>query len=370
MPVYQDLSKEQDVITNLPLSGRHIVVGPPGTGKTVVALYRAELWRNRGDDAQFIVYNKTLNQYLSLAIDEKGLNDHSATFHSWFAKWYYHNFHRNVPQIQQYVYDWDRVLENVGRKGDKIPRVKNLIIDEGQDFPREMYTVLSLITENITVFADENQRITANNSTIRDIRNALGVQKTHKLTRNYRNTRQIAEFASQFYAGLPTGVAELPTRKGPLPYLLVNQDISSEIKLIEQYAMANRNKQIGVFVKTTDKQKEFYKHLAAIDWDISVQMYKSGSKTHGKLDFQKNGIFLLCYPSTKGLEFDTVFYPDLDEWRTDGNPDIEKMQFYVLTSRARNELIMMSKDEDVPKFMQHIPESHYTVRNVHVNQKQ
>lgn len=367
LPTYQELSKEQDVVTNLPLRGRHVVVGPPGTGKTVVALYRAELWRRAKEDSLFLVYNQTLNQYLNLAIQEKKLEDQTDTYYSWFCKWYRLNVGSRVPQHAPYDYDWDAILTAIGRKGSSLKKIQNIIIDEGQDFPNQFYTILDLIAENITVFADENQRITQKNSTVQEIKKALTVDKTHKLTRNYRNTRPVAEFASQFYAGLRSGIAELPSRNGPLPYLLMNQNLESQITTIAQYATANPNKQIGVFVKDHAKQYRIHQGLREKNLaGISVQMYQSTNSQYKKVDFRSNGVFVLCYPSTKGLEFDTVFHPDPQEWRTDGNPDIDKMKLYVLASRARNELILMSQDENVPFVMQHVPENLYTVRNVHV----
>lgn len=370
LPTYQELSKEQDIVTNLPLRGRHVVVGPPGTGKTVVALYRAELWRRANEESLFLVYNQTLNQYLNLAIQEKQLEDQTDTYFSWFVRWYRSSIGGRVPQHAPYEYDWDAILKAIGHKGSSLKKIQNIIIDEGQDFPNQLYTVLDLIAENITVFADENQRITQKNSTVQEIKKILGVDKTHKLTRNYRNTRPIAEFAAQFYAGLRSGIAELPNRNGPLPYLLTNQNLESQITMIAQYAIANPNRQIGVFVKDNAKQFKIYQGLVEKNTGVPIQIYQSKDNNYKKVDFRSNGVFLLCYPSTKGLEFDTVFHPDPQEWRTDGNPDIDKMKLYVLASRARNELIVMSQDENVPFVMQHVPENLYMVRNVHVKSSQ
>lgn len=369
LPTYQELSREQDTITNLPLRGRHVVVGPPGTGKTVVALYRAELWRKAKQDSLFLVYNQTLNQYLNFAIQEKKLEDQTDTYYSWFCSWYRKNIGGSVPQHAAYDYDWSAILTAIGRKGRSLERIQNIIIDEGQDFPNQFYTVLDMMAENITVFADENQRITRTNSTVQEIKKALLVDKTHKLTRNYRNTRPIAEFAAQFYAGQRSGVAELPTRNGPLPYILMNQNLEGQITMIAQYAAANRNKQIGVFVKDNTKQYRIFQGLLERSPGIPVQMYQSRGTKYKKVDFRSDGVFVLCYPSTKGLEFDTVFHPDPQEWRTDGNPDIDKMKLYVLASRARNELVIMSQDDNVPQVMQHVPQSLYTMRNVHVKSK-
>jgi Cdc6-like AAA superfamily ATPase len=63
LPSYQDLSKEQDRINNLPLEGSYLVTGPPGTGKTVMALYRAQMLSKRNAKAQLLMYSRLLSQY-------------------------------------------------------------------------------------------------------------------------------------------------------------------------------------------------------------------------------------------------------------------------------------------------------------------
>ena len=55
--------------------------------------------------------------------------------------------------------------------------------------------VAEYLSKNITVFADENQKLNKENSTLEDIRLYSGINgNIHKLRRNYRNTRQIASW--------------------------------------------------------------------------------------------------------------------------------------------------------------------------------
>ena len=94
----------------------------------------------------------------------------------------------------------------------------------------------SCISESLTVFADENQRITGQQSTIAEIRAATGIHDTLKLTRNYRNTRPIAEFAASFYTGLPSGIPELPpsSARGERPFLIASRETPSDDRVHPQ----------------------------------------------------------------------------------------------------------------------------------------
>jgi len=46
LPNYGDLNKEQDKVLALPKDGQFLIVGGPGTGKSVVALLRASKSRD------------------------------------------------------------------------------------------------------------------------------------------------------------------------------------------------------------------------------------------------------------------------------------------------------------------------------------
>src|SRR5690242_6868112 len=113
LPSYQDLSKEQDRVNNLPLDGSHLVVGPPGTGKTVMALYRAQRLHRLGAQVLVITHSRLLSQYTDAAIRELGINGAVTTFHSWFSQFHWKKYRTGPPTVEPYVYEWPTILQRV-----------------------------------------------------------------------------------------------------------------------------------------------------------------------------------------------------------------------------------------------------------------
>jgi len=81
LPDYSDLSEEQDSIyLDAPMDGTVFVTGPPGTGKTVIAFYRADVLAEKDPDSVTVaMYNRVLNQYTKNAalLKEKPNKTHS-----------------------------------------------------------------------------------------------------------------------------------------------------------------------------------------------------------------------------------------------------------------------------------------------------
>lgn len=362
LPSYQQLSKEQDAINNLPLNSSYMVIGPPGTGKTVMAIYRAAMFKKTGKKSHFMVYSRPLTQYLEQAMKETGVDGIATTLHSWFPRWYWQNFRQTLPQLADWVYDWNAIFEALSRHSS-FDRYDHIVVDEGQDFPKEFYLVIRLLTDNITVFADENQRITEQNSTLKEIALYAKARDTYKLTRNYRNTRPIAEFAAHFYNGLSTGIPELPVKAGPKPRVVRASSLEAQVEFIARYERTNSDKDIAVFVATTQQQRTIHRLLLGKTHN-PVQMYVSKDKQLKVLNFQEQGIKVINYQSAKGLEFDTVFLPCLDTRLSAPQSELEKMRFYVLASRAREELYLLYCGSDCPPLIQTVPPALYQSQSI------
>ena len=61
LPGIHELNKDQDEALALPVEGQHLIVGGPGTGKSVVALLRARRLNEAKRTYGTLVYNQLLH---------------------------------------------------------------------------------------------------------------------------------------------------------------------------------------------------------------------------------------------------------------------------------------------------------------------
>jgi superfamily I DNA/RNA helicase len=344
LPAYQELDKEQDAVLNLPLSGKYLVGGPPGSGKTVVLLHRADRLKRQKEPLQLVMYMRVLSRYVQSAAEELDIDGDVVTFHTWFRHYYKKAVGHEPPRLgDEWTYDWPTILRDFGKRPIGKNSLPNVLIDEGQDLPKEFYPVVNYMARNLTVFADENQRLTEHQSTVREIQDFGSISDIFYLRKNYRNTEPIARLASKFYCGLRTGIPELPSREGERPQLRGFEKVYDSVDAIVRYERTNADLHIGVLLPRRDLVHKYMNRLTNKTRN-ELQYYDSKDPTCDKsaLDFEKPGIFLCAYPSAKGLEFDTVFLPEMQvaAGKLDWNKPEFRMRMYVMISRARDRLFI------------------------------
>lgn len=340
LPAFEDLSKEQDLIFNLDLDCNYIVSGPPGTGKSVMALYRAQALTFDDREPSVLMYSKVLKQYSEQAANELGVAGHVTTFHGWFWGFWRKYYGANPPSLvgNSYHQDWAQIAHEFMTNPPELGGLADLIVDEGQDLSLNFFRIARFIAKNITVFADENQQLFDNNTTLREIEIGIGAREHLMLRRNYRNTAEIAAVAAKYFAGTPTGIPEPPERHGDKPSLRLYASTDEFTDFVARYVKARTNLGIGIACPNQATQQRLYRELTKRKLPIPVQQYVSGNRQHSLLDFDSPAVTLVHYKSLKGLEFDTLFVPELQQVTVDATSAATRMMFYVVMSRARNEL--------------------------------
>ena len=368
LPGIQDLNKDQDEALALPLEGQHLIIGGPGTGKSVVALLLARRLAENQQTYRTLVYNHLLN-HSNQHLFGGGQAFSAMTWDAWFRRICQH-FLQEVPMLEpEYPggyqpIDWETVLDQVQQldnTGDHSQRY--LLIDEGQDMPPAFYQVLvHLGFENFYVVADQNQQIHPDKCSSRqDIENALGIGQgnTLELKTNYRNTLPIAKLAQHYYPADPASPRpELPDPKpaatspelwkyGTTGQPSLNEIVDRVLHLSDRFP----SKLIGIITPDNQVREEFHSKFSraspTLDNDKPpIQTFKSGNQE--PLDFGKGGIMIINAQSCKGLEFDIVILADIDRHKPKQNTYALKSRFYVMVARGREQVILLRTGNTCP----------------------
>ena len=361
LPGIQDLSKEQEDARALPMEGQHLIVGGPGTGKSILALLRARRLAQEDVKYVFLVYNQLLNESSKQLLGGELV---SKQWQSWFINFYWKIFNESIPKLPPVgnsnwqEIDWEKVLDKLSHVEPE-QRDITLLVDEGQDMPPEFYQALvNLGFENFFVMADQNQKIVDGlNSNRGDIANNLGIKDFEndtdvvELITNHRNKYAVARLAREFYtedpASPPPTLPPMPMRpvKIPLCYEYDVQDFGGLIRRIMKTADRDPSKLIGILTYNNEDRKKYVEALQSclVNLDNPKPIINTFSTyERNDVNFDQGGILVINAQTCKGLEFDTVFVADICSFIcNERNIDNVKRLFYVMVARAIDRVILL-----------------------------
>ena len=369
---------EQDFALDLPEEGLHLLVGGPGTGKSVIALLRASRLARKEKRHCFLAFNKLL-VHSSRSLDRNTQKSHvkainTDTWIHWFRSTWRLLLGSTCPDLgEPYEIDWLSVrqqLDSAQEIGD--PPEKHLVIDEGQDMPLEFYeAVVDFGFENIFVVADFNQVLkTGKNANYPDLCTSLLKQPNSKfsaaadsqseftdrhvvqLAYNHRNSYPVARLSREFYSVAPQNLPpDLPpqSRTAEVPVLEVYDGSAQGFEKIANRivltAIDDPTKLIGILCPNNQVRKSYEDEIRRVSLSANnspprIESYSSDAAALP--DFSIGGIMLLNAQACKGLEFDYVIIADIDQFNYwPGIAAEQKMLFYVMVSRAITRVIFI-----------------------------
>ncbi len=379
LPGIQDLSKEQEAVRALPREGQHLIVGGPGTGKTVVALIRARRCQREQDEYVFLVFNHLLHR-ASIQLFPGDLS--GATWWAWFRDRFEAMTGEPLPRKPPgsngfQPIDWDAVGKAVadgtasGRPA--IADAPSLVIDEGQDMPPQFYRALvALGFERFFVAADQNQQIRDEHSSRRDIETELAIdtEDVIELKHNYRNCGPVAKLARAFYTGDPASPpVDLPSRDGPAAslYDYAERRFADVCRAIVKIVDRKPATLMGVITPDNKVRERYLVGLRNATRELlkATRGLDSGAprietffgQYRPDVRFDEGGILVLNVHACKGLEFDVAVLADIDRHHVPPtDPDAVRKRFYVMVARAREQVILLRRQGATSRIEEILPD--------------
>ena len=196
------------------------------------------------------------------------------------------------------------------------------------------------------MFADEDQALTGERSTLRDIRDAARLDDPVVLSANHRNTPEIARVAEHYHVGQAPVPQVLRPPSGEMPRVVLYRGDGATRRIANWYG--TRGGRVGVAVVNNDPTgKTLYSKLRNQLPGHRVDFYTNDRKNEDDIDLLEPGVTILNVQSIKGQEFDTVFVMEIDELLLRLN-EVNTRKMYMLCARARDNLILMREGNRLP----------------------
>jgi len=312
---------------------RAAVTGPAGCGKTLLAIALAKRLATAGHRTLLTCFNRRLGEHLRASVsDVEGID--VGHFHELcvrMAKEAGISLPTDGTTGPESPYFEHRLPEALAEAAQRLgPRYDAVVVDEAQDF-REWWwpALLSLHSDPdeglLYVFADDNQNLYGGTLPIAE------KDRVGPIPHNLRNTKEIGEFVSVFYAG----DAE-PTARGPDGEPVQILGYEDDGALVRLLAIVLRS-----LVEDERVPLEDIVVLTPSGDD------KSRLRTRGSVDgfrlspsVEPGSVLATSVHAFKGLERPVVILAEL------GDKHVEDLRqyLYVGGSRARNHLIVLATE--------------------------
>jgi superfamily I DNA/RNA helicase len=343
-----ELTPEQRKAVEQDTAEPKVLVGAPGSGKTLVLVHRAKYLQERfnvsHDRFHIFVFTNVLKDYIRSSLHLLDIPESCVTtFDSWCIDYHKKNIGFRLPRTDNHI-DFDAVKENVLDDVESNPDSTKLfdfiLVDEGQDLNQTSHNILKRISQHITVCLDHKQQIYDERPEETEILQILNLRRRNvALLGAYRCCPYIVDLASEFIddeverqAFINQNFTDYAGRLTPLLYKAKNFDDEFErlAEVIRDRQMSG-DKWIGILLPS----KKYIYGMAndLLERRLNVEVQTKRETNIEKLDFNTINPKLMTYYSAKGLTFDSVILPRLSPafFAREGEERLRRLIFVGIT---------------------------------------
>ncbi|MFS0782052.1 HelD family protein [Bacillus sp. 1P06AnD] len=231
----------------------------------------------------------------------------------------------------------------------------HVVIDEAQDFsPFQIYVLKEMtLGHSFTILGDLSQAIYHYQGIDdwNDFKEVFDETGYFELTRSYRSTKEIIEFANEVIknAEVPVGLATPVFRSGEKVKVISVEDQFTEIVKVLQDLQKGNVKTIAIIGRTDAECRTIHEQLLTAG--IHVNVIEANQRKY------EGGISVVPVYLAKGLEFDAVVLIDVDASHYKDSKEDAKL-LYVGCTRSLHELRIFYSGEVSP-LIQGISKEYY-----------
>ena len=334
MAYYFNLPKQDDLTPDQKLAVEETspvtLFGGPGTGKSVVGLWKHIRNYSQGKRSLLLTYTKTLQHFL---IGASASQNESAA--------------KNIQRTQKWAYSNNK------------SNYDEIIIDEAQDVKYNLYRTVSSHSNSVSYSADPDQSVYLSPSEVTELLSQLSNEyssnEEYELEKNFRNSKEILTFIKAVFPEkqISQAAVDSSTVTGIKPIMIIvgwdDDNLCTKIvEIIKQYSSETHN--IGILLTSAKKVVEYYGKLQTRfknNPELSKYLPKL-TRYESKMDtFEGLGnIHLTTFKSAKGLQFNSVIIPNFDsyKWFIQNSERISQNDYYVALSRAETNIFLLCKN--------------------------
>lgn len=266
----------------------------------------------------------------------------------------------------------------------KIPNDKKIdyvLIDEAQDLPLiKLLVVKEITTKALTIAADHAQKIYKNSFTWKELGINFQGRASKQLNKTFRSTKQIILLANEVLKQNKSPLTNdyikpmIPEAEGSKP-----QIINCKNELTRKNCLCNILKNL---LKKSDATigilyRKYNEGLMYKSWMQEENIDYEYFDKEKPWSLLKPGVKITTFHSAKGLEFDIVIIPKIDDENIPKTAlaytekdeieevlESERSLLYVGMTRARNRLLMFTQSGQISRFFKNISKEFYDVHDI------